>query len=69
MNFIKSLQAENNALKEQLSNVEAMVNEFRVLICSPKFCGVDTDGARKDWIATADVNQRLNELLDVARRY
>ena len=35
------------------------VQEFRVHLASGKFAGTDTDGSRRDWIATADVTAWL----------
>lgn len=39
---------------------------FLVMLEGPKFVGLDTDGSRKDWIATRDVKARLAELRSMA---
>ena len=65
MNYIKKLQLENSELANQINRTDYAINEFRVLLHSPKFCGTDLDGERKDYISTADV---LNHLLIIRDR-
>ncbi len=62
MNYIRRIQAENAALKEQLQKGQASVNDFIGFLHSDKFKGQESDGARKDWIATGDVIHRLQDL-------
>jgi hypothetical protein len=62
MNFIKSLQAENNKLKEIIANSQNELQAFRIFLNSNKFTGVESDGGRKDWIATGDVIIAIQEI-------
>lgn len=62
MNYIAKLQQENAELKDQLANVNRWRQEFLAHLASEKFQGVDSEGQRKDWIATQDVRNRLSEL-------
>lgn len=63
MNYIKQLQAQIVENDDAILRTKEAIQEFRAHLLSPKFQGVDTDGDRKDWIATADVLARL-ALLD-----
>ncbi len=62
MNYIKSLQAENEKLKSAIHKTQSEINAFRLFLVSPKFSGVQTDGSRKDWISTGDLDKRLIEI-------
>lgn len=62
MNYIKSLQAENSKLKLAIQNTQKEINNFRLFLVSPKFSGVQSDGTRKDWISTGDLDKRLIEI-------
>ena len=62
MNYIKQLQAENKSLNNQIENVQGEINNFISFLHSDKFSGQQSDGERKDWIATSDVLARLREM-------
>lgn len=59
MNYIKQLQAANDAQKQTLTNLEIEINDFLRFLQSDKFTGVESDGGRKDWISTGDVIHQL----------
>ena len=72
MNYIKQLQTENTRLKADLECIRTYVDAFRQHLNSDKFSGTEQRWiecaacgdrhvlqSRKDWIATADVHQRL----------
>lgn len=60
MNYIKNLQAQNKALKEQIGAMESQINNFVAFLHSAKFVGFE-NGARKDWISTGDVINWMRE--------
>jgi len=62
MNYISKLQAENLELKNKLAKVGAEINEFVSFLHSAKFTGTESNGERKDWIATGDVIRRIKEI-------
>lgn len=66
-NFIQNLQSENTEKGQRLAKIQREINDFLVFLHSPKFVGVESDGGRKDWIATGDVIARLNEIQSVVR--
>jgi hypothetical protein len=55
MNYIKQLQEENAALKAAIQDTNEKIDLFLSLLASPKFSGKESNGDRKDWIATGDV--------------
>ena len=55
MNYIKTLEHICAERAERLEAIAHQVEWLRQHLQSPKFVGLDIDGARKDWIATADV--------------
>mgnify|MGYP001574534752 CR=1 FL=1 len=55
MNYIHQLQAELNASIAATEAFKQSLNDFRQLLHSPKFTGMQADGERKDWISTGDV--------------
>ena len=59
MNYIARLQADLAAAAAALSATTEAIQEFRVHLAGDKFAGTDTDGSRKDWIATGDVHAWL----------
>jgi hypothetical protein len=61
-NYIKKLEYEKAQLEGQIAALEEGLSAFRSHIDSPKFCGVEADGGRKDWIATADVTNWIEDL-------
>lgn len=64
MNYIRTLQKELSAALTALRAKEQVVAEFRCHLAGPKFQGLDLDGGRKDWIATADVHAWLQRISD-----
>lgn len=55
MNHIVRLQADVATARAELAAKTEAIQAFRIHLASEKFCGVETDGSRKDWIAAADV--------------
>lgn len=64
MNYILALQDQLSAARAALRAKDEAVTEFRCHLAGPKFQGIDLDGARKDWIATADVQAWLQRIID-----
>lgn len=62
MNYIESLRTMNRELSARHDEVTERIEHFRQHLLSSKFVGVDVDGGRKDWIATADVLRFLEDL-------
>ena len=62
MNYIKQLQAENKSLNNQIKETNIAIQDFISFLHSDKFSGQQSDGERKDWIATSDVLARLREM-------
>lgn len=62
MNYIERLQTENKELKGQLEQIKSELDSFRIFLNSAKFQGFESDGSRKDWISTNDVQNRLKEI-------
>jgi len=58
-NYIKSLE-------EKVELATFWAEEFQRHLSLPKFSGTE-NGERKDWIATQDVHNRLNQLLSMLR--
>jgi len=54
---VEGLEADDKALRER-------AQEFRVHLAGPKFSGTETDGSRKDYIATADVERWIEYVLN-----
>ena len=61
MNHIHKLQAENEALRQQIKKTADEIMAFRLHLNGTKFAGTE-GGERKDWIATSDVLNRLSDL-------
>ena len=55
MNYIHALTARATAAEATVAAKDGMIEHFRAHLAGPKFQGTETDGARKDWIAVADV--------------
>lgn len=63
MNYIKKLEEQNKNLANKLASIMLELNDFQgFLQTAEKFKGNDSQGARKDWISTADVIHRLQEI-------
>ena len=60
-NYIKTLQANQRELARQIRTANLELENFLKFLNSDKFRGVESDGARKDWIATADVISWIRE--------
>lgn len=65
MNYIKTLQNIVDDRGERLAQLHGRIEEMRAHLLSSKFVGLDIDGARKDWIATADVLRFIEELRSI----
>ncbi len=61
-NYIIKLEAENKELKEKLAKTEESLSCYLGFLHSDKFKGTDSQGNRKDWIATADVVNTVREI-------
>ena len=64
MNYILSLKKENASLQSMIETAKLEIQNFREFLNGPKFTGYESDGGRKDWIATEDVILRLREITD-----
>lgn len=62
MNYIARLKMEAVNRDMAIETAQNEITEFMAFLNSPKFTGVESDGGRKDWIATGDVMARLMEL-------
>jgi len=56
MNFITRLQTELAAAQAEAAAKSEIARALRAHLVSEKFCGTDTDGSRRDWIAVKDVD-------------
>lgn len=61
MNYIHQLQCQVKMYRAMNLYWRSAARSFAEHLHSPKFAGPDSDGARKDWIATADVLDWLRE--------
>jgi len=64
-NYIKRLEREVREATDRRIVLMDAVCALRNELTSPKFCGTDTDGGRKDWMATSDIDTRLENLLQL----
>lgn len=63
MNYIKQLQGELNDAGKAVELALSELEQFRrYLLTASKFTGVEADGERRDWIATADVVRFIDQL-------
>ena len=63
MNYIKQIQLDNQNSTAAIELALQSLSDFRAyLASSPKFTGTDSDGERKDWIATTDVIRWIDTL-------
>lgn len=58
--YINNLQDENAQLKKKLAEIEGNLNALNLYLHSDKFRN-DDSGDRKDWIATTDVINWIQE--------
>ena len=61
MNYIKQLEQS----KAELDATRHAINEFLCFLNTGKFIGTESDGGRKDWIATSDVTARLIDIRNI----
>ena len=61
-NYIQTLQTIVDERGERLTQLHERIEWMRAHLLSSKFQGLDVDGARKDWIATADVLRFIEDL-------
>lgn len=66
MNYIKRLQQEREATFRGYSTLDLGLIEFATFLQSSKFTGTESDGGRKDWIATGDVLRWIWQLRNQA---
>jgi hypothetical protein len=59
MNYIKQLEAEVRALKNEKAVVVEQITELAVYLGSEKFQGVDAKGERKDWVSSREIVAHL----------
>lgn len=59
MNYIQQLQGELNAALAQIDSFKGSLTNLRTFLHSPKFTGTESNGERKDWIATSDLIRLL----------
>ena len=64
MNHIARLQTDLSAATAAIAARDEAIQAFRVHLDGDKFRGVETDGARKDWIAVVDVLAWLTIIKD-----
>ena len=64
-NYIKKLEAIGTERAERLQAMHERIEWMRAHLLSAKFTGIDADGDRKDWIATADVLRFIEELRSI----
>ena len=62
MNHILKLQNDLRERDAAIREAQEQITNFFAHLRSDKFVGEDSDGARKDWISTTDVIQRLADL-------
>lgn len=61
-NYIQTLQTIASDRADRLMRIHERVEYMRAHLLSSKFQGIDVNGDRKDWIATADVLRFIEEL-------
>lgn len=65
MGYINVLQKKVEALEGRSTQAQHLIQQFRQHLDIAKFKGVDQNGERKDWIATADVEAWLRNITAV----
>jgi len=63
MNYIARLQAELAAAQAEAAAKTEIARDLREHLVCAKFCGIDPDGSRRDWIAVRDVDAWMVRLL------
>ncbi len=63
MSYIRDLQDKVTGAHASLDDIANRVNGWRAHIQScPKYQGYDADGARRDWLSTADAARILDDI-------
>lgn len=62
MNYIQCMQNKVKAAELTVNNVEMDLDQFISFLHSAKFTGTESNGERKDWIATGDAIKILREI-------
>lgn len=62
MNYIHRLQHERDDAERRVKQADQLLLAFLTETLGPKFTGLDTDGGRKDWMATADIRTRIEAI-------
>lgn len=62
VNYIKKLKLELEAAQAKQAAAVVEISRMRAFLASSKFTGVESDGSRKDWISTGDVDTFLRDL-------
>ncbi len=62
MNYIKRLERENAHMSNVIRALDDEIRRLRGELLTPKFVGYDEDGDRRDWMATSDIDTRLQGL-------
>lgn len=62
MNYIHKLQIDLAQAQATVESYKKQIAQFSAFLCGPKFTGTESDGSRKDWIATSDVLFALREM-------
>jgi hypothetical protein len=62
MNYIRRIQAERTELETKIAKTDDSISDVIAFLHSAKFTGVESDGGRKDWIATGDMITILQNL-------
>jgi hypothetical protein len=66
MNYINRLQSERAENALQAREMESQAQGFLAYLSCAKFSGVDSNGQRKDWISTGEVQNLLISLRNSA---
>jgi hypothetical protein len=65
IHYVTRLKEETNALRAIVANdrkkFDDALTAFSAFLHSEKFSGVASDGSRKDWIATSDVQNWIRD--------
>lgn len=61
MNYIRRLQSDLESAKAEAAALRRSLAELNWHLHTSKFVGEDSDGARRDWIATGDVLRWIQE--------
>lgn len=65
MNYIQQLKADVQANADLVMHLQQCIYDLKALMLSDKHQGVQSDGERNDWIASADVLRWCDNTLRV----